>query len=87
MKHLSKEIKKELIRILPERKAGKRGTKPIAKETLLEGLLLRLRYNVCWEDVPHSATVRRYMAELQRRGFFSNKINEMIGLKKKEIRS
>ena len=76
-------MRQRFIELLPDRKGGKRGPRPIAKEVLAEGLFLRLRYNVCWEDIPHGYTVWRYFQELQRSGFFSRTILELIGDKKR----
>jgi len=65
------QVEKGLVRkfseILPDRKRGKRGPNPIAKEALVEGLFLRLMTGVAWNKIRHSASIRRYFQELQRR--------------------
>jgi IS5 family transposase len=59
-----------LAQYLPDRKKKSLGPSPIPKEALIYGLLFWLRTGCPWRYVPHSATVRRYFLELQRRGFF-----------------
>lgn len=74
MKYYSKENIKRFIAMLPDRRGGKRGPSPIPKETLVKAFLLWLRTGCSWREVPHSATVRRYFFECQRRGILFKNI-------------
>ena len=57
---------------LPNRKAGKRGTKPIQKELLMRELFNLFRTNCGWRNIKYSSTCRNYLKELQRRSKLRN---------------
>jgi ssDNA-specific exonuclease RecJ len=61
-----------LCSFLPDRKAGKRGTKPIPKELLVRELYKLFRTNCGWRNIKYSSTCRNYLKEVQRRGKFKN---------------
>lgn len=65
-----KEFISHLSSFLPERKRGKRGTKPIEKELLVSELFKLFRTNCGWRNIQHSSTCRNYLKEIQRRGLF-----------------
>ena len=83
MKYYNEEIIQKIIKQLPKRRKGKRGPEPIQKEVLVQALLFWLKTGYCWSMVPHSATVRRYFFELQRRGMISNLLFKHNKIKKK----
>ena len=62
---------------LPERKPGKRGTKPISKEILIHQLFLKFRHNLRWKDLQHSSVCHSYFKELQRRGKFQKFFHQL----------
>jgi len=64
-----------LAQFLPDRKPGKRGTKPIPQEVLLEQLFLKFRNGLPWRDIDHSSTARGYLKEIQRRGLMRKFFN------------
>ena len=74
MKYFNEEKIQKFLELLPERRGGTRGPRPIAKETLVRAFLLWLRTGCSWREVPHSATVRRYFFECQRRGILLKNI-------------
>jgi hypothetical protein len=61
--------------LIPDRKSGKRGTKPIPKELLIRGYWTLIRTNCGWRNIKHSSTCRSYIKELQRRGEFKKLFN------------
>ena len=61
-----------LCNYLPTRRAGKRGTKPIAKEVLITQIYRLFRANCGWREIEHSSTVRNYLYEIQRRNKFKD---------------
>ena len=67
-----------LSNYLPDRRPGKRGTKPIPKEILLEQLFLKFRKGLGWRDIKYSSTARNYLKEIQRRGEFKSFFNYLI---------
>lgn len=72
-----------LCEFLPERRAGKRGPKPISKYVLVEQVFLKFRFNLPWSKIKHSTVCFEYLKELQRRGefqkFFQNITQNLQG--------
>jgi hypothetical protein len=66
------EFINQLGSFLPDRKAGKRGTKPISKFILLQEVFKMIKDGLDWRDIKHSSTCRSYIKECQRRGEFKN---------------
>jgi hypothetical protein len=60
---------------LPDRKPGKRGTKPIPKELLVRELFRLFRLNCGWRNIKHPSTCRNYLKQMQRRCKFKNFCN------------
>ena len=67
-----------LSEFLPDRKPGKRGTKPIDKITLLTELFKLAKFNLGWRNIQYSSTCRNYLYEIQRRGKFKNFFNFLV---------
>ena len=61
-----------LCSFLPDRREGKRGTKPIAKKKLVKEYMRLVKQGLQWRDIKHPTTVRRYITECQRRGVLMN---------------
>lgn len=61
-----------LCTFLPDRKAGKRGTKPITKEVLIREIFHLFRTNCGWRNIKHASTCHSYLKEMQRRCKFDN---------------
>ena len=74
MRYFNEKNIQKFLEILPERRGGKRGPRPIPRETLVRAFLLWLRTGCSWREVAHSATVRRYFRECQRRGILFKNI-------------
>ena len=75
----------QLSEFLPDRRAGKRGTKPIDKVVLLTELFKLIKFNLGWRNINHSTTVRYYFFECQRRGLlkiFLKKLRGNINIKR-----
>jgi len=70
-----------LCTVLPERRRGKRGPAPLPKKALVRALFWWLRTGCAWRYVEHSASVRRYFFELQRRGILLKNLKSIISLK------
>lgn len=70
----------QLALFLPDRKPGKRGTKPISKEVILIELFKLLKHGLRWRDINHATVVRNYLYEIQRRGLLKNFLNKINNL-------
>ena len=57
-----------LSEFLPERKAGKRGPKPISNIVILTEIRKLFKTSCGWREINHQTTCRRYLYEIQRRG-------------------
>lgn len=66
-----------ISKLLPNRKQGKRGPKPIKKEILLEQIFQKIKHNLRWEDLEHSTVCYNYFQEMQRRGNFKKIFNQL----------
>lgn len=68
MNNNTKKFLNHLCEFLPERKAGKRGPKPIDSMTILIELRKLFKTSCGWREIEHQTTCRRYLYEIQRRG-------------------
>lgn len=67
-----------LCSFLPDRREGKRGTKPIPKKKLIKEYMRLIKQGLQWRDIKHSTTVRRYITECQRRGLFKKYLENIV---------
>jgi len=68
---------------LPDRQNKKAGRNKIPKETLIDGILMRLCFGMPWRYIPHHQTVRRYFEELYRRGTLFKLLQEVTDVEKR----
>lgn len=65
----------QLASFMPERKAGRRGTKPISPFVLLDQLFILFKTNCGWRNIKHTTTCWKYFREIQRRGLLTKFLN------------
>ena len=75
LNNTEKEYINHLVEFLPERRAGKRGPKPVGKGTLVTQLYKKFKHGLRWRDLEHATVCHNYFSELQRRGEFKNYLN------------
>lgn len=75
MNDTEKEFICHICKFLPNRRPGKRGTKPIEKKVIITELFKLFKTNCGWRNIKHSSTCRNYLYEVQRRGKFKNFFN------------
>lgn len=78
LNNTQKSFINHLCNFLPDRRPGKRGTKPIPKKILVEQLLIKIKFNLPWNAIKHSGTCRSYFKEIQRRGLFKKFFNLIV---------
>lgn len=69
---------KSITKSLPERKAGKRGPKPIPQEVILTELFKKFKHNLRWRDLSHPTVCYNYFSQLQARGLLKKLFNNLV---------
>lgn len=67
-----------LCTFLPDRRAGKRGPKPIPKELVIQEYFKLVRFGPGWRQIQYATSVRRYIMECQRRGLFKKYLLHLV---------
>lgn len=78
MNDTEKRFISHLAEYLPDRRPGKRGTKPISKYLLLVELFKLAKTNCGWRNIEYSSTCRNYLYEIQRRSKLKNFLNFLL---------
>ena len=66
LNNTQKSFINHLCNFLPDRRPGKRGTKPIPKKILVEQLLIKIKFNLPWNAIKQEhaeAILRKYKGE------------------------